>query len=89
MVSKRNNIPVGRLMKSLKSTVDLSELHNIVDCSNDYVHDRLAKTRFEFVENRIQNAHGPNRTIESQRSLFDHPLGDDAKMQFIFLNRIK
>ena len=53
MTSGRNSIGV-EIDKSFQQVV-CPIVHQVVDFSNDYLHDRLIR-HFEFVENRIQNS---------------------------------
>ena len=53
MASGRNSIGV-EIDKSFQGAI-CPIVHQIVDFSNDYLHDRLIR-HFEFVENRIQNS---------------------------------
>ena len=81
MTSGRNSIGV-EIDKSFQQVV-CPIVHQIVDFSNDYLHDRLIR-HFEFVENRIQNS----KPLKYTNKHYDCPVVTSQE-QFILLNGLK
>ena len=81
MTSGRNSIGV-EIDNSFQQAI-CPIVHDIVDFSNNYLHDRLIK-HFEFVENRIQSS-GPLKYINKH---YDCPVVTNQE-QFILLNGLK
>ena len=78
MTSGRNSIGV-EIDKSFQQVV-CPIVHQIVDFSNDYLHDRLIR-HFEFVENRIQNS----KPLKYTNKHYGCPVVTSQE-QLIFLN---
>ena len=78
MTSGRNSVGV-EIDKSFQQVV-CPIVHQIVDFSNDYLHDRLIR-HFEFVENRIQNS----KPLKYTNKHYGYPVVTSQE-QFILLN---
>ena len=81
MTSGRNSVGV-EIDKSFQQVV-CPIVHQIVDFSNDYLHDRLIR-HFEFVENRIQNS----KPLKYTNKHYGYPVVTSQE-QFILLNGLK